>query len=120
MTFLGTFSRWFAERGQLGQHDQINETTLRQSLTLPALINPLPDSARLNRVADEALRVVRREAARDAGFGWLLAPRVAIAMVAMLVLGSAAGISWPAASSTQTDEVALLDVPTAAPIGMTP
>jgi hypothetical protein len=101
--------------------DTAAEAALRQSLALPRLINPLPDQVRLNRISDEALRVVRRQAAREADFGWLLAPRVAAALVAMLVAGSAVGAGWPAtAPTTQSDEVALLDIPLTSSSGMAP
>ena len=124
----GLFLRyiWFRNaRPRVSAHDEATQAAFRQSLVLPKLHHPLPDAARLNRIADEALRVVRRRAVADPGFTWLLAPRVAAGLVAMAIAGGAVGANWPVpqpapAIAAPTDAVALLDIPLATPADVSP
>ena len=121
----GFFLRYIWFRGaplRVSAHDEATEAAFRQSLALPKLHNPLPNAARLNRIADEALRVLRRRAAADPGFTWLLAPRVAAGLVAMAIAGGAVGANWPVQQPTiaPTDAVALLDIPLTTPADVSP
>jgi hypothetical protein len=92
------------------------EEALRRSLPLPALDCEAPDAARLNRIADEALRMLRRRSLPEPVFGWLLAPRVAVALLAFMVAGGAVGANWPEQQATSGGDVlAMLDTPAAIP-----
>jgi hypothetical protein len=85
------------------------------------MVSPHPDPARLNRAADAALRQLRNAAVMDSGFGWLLSPRVAMALIAMAIAGGAVGAGWPVAqASASTDTLALLDSPNSIPADLTP
>jgi hypothetical protein len=101
--------------------DDAAQAALRRSLGLPHLATPLPDPARLNRAADAALRQLRTAAVAEAGFAWLLAPRVAMGLMAMAIVGGAVGASWPVTpASATTDMFALLDNPNAIPADLSP